>query len=445
MSIGDRQTSRHLRRDILSAYIVTASRIGSWVILSALIMRWVGPEAFALLALVRATLGVLNYAAVGLSPALIHALAQALSRRDNPSARADESLPILYGSGAALAWVAGSLAGAGLLGFLSIFSSALGGVGSATFTLILLLGLGVVIRLFSDAMGAILQTHGRITHDNAILSGAEIIWAVVAAAALVAWRSADWATSVGGAYVLASAGMLVARVILARQAAPRWSRPSAAVCRRLLLFGTLVMLTQLADYLYAPTDFLLIRFLIDPLAVADYAPAVQIDSGLLLLAAALGSVLLPVSALAHSHGKHESLRRYYVRGTVLIALLLSGVSVLVYLLGPQILRLWLGRWMPVTVGLLPLVLVNTIVGGSGMVGRAVLIGMGRIGPYTASVLIAAAINVLLSLLFIRAGWGLNGVILGTVIATLGRCAVWMPWYVLRALRASTPTSGGRGN
>jgi len=31
-------------------------------------------------------------------------------------------------------------------------------------------------------------------------------------------------------------------------------------------------------------------------------------------------------------------------------------------------------------------------------------------------------------------WGLRGIVLGTIVAVMGRCALWMPWYVMRTLR-----------
>jgi multidrug resistance protein, MATE family len=43
-------------------------------------------------------------------------------------------------------------------------------------------------------------------------------------------------------------------------------------------------------------------------------------------------------------------------------------------------------------------------------------------------------NVALALLFVLGfGWGLRGIVLATIVAVVARCAVWMPWYVLRSL------------
>jgi len=51
------------------------------------------------------------------------------------------------------------------------------------------------------------------------------------------------------------------------------------------------------------------------------------------------------------------------------------------------------------------------------------------------VLIAGAVNVIASICFVRyLDLGLRGIVLGTIVAVVGRCAIWMPWYVLRTLR-----------
>src|SRR5438270_5182884 len=68
-----------MRRDILSAYLASGARVMSWVIVSALVYRR-STAAFAMLALVRGTLGILNYFSLGLLPALVRAFAVAGQR-----------------------------------------------------------------------------------------------------------------------------------------------------------------------------------------------------------------------------------------------------------------------------------------------------------------------------------------------------------------------------
>ena len=70
-----------------------------------------------------------------------------------------------------------------------------------------------------------------------------------------------------------------------------------------------------------------------------------------------------------------------------------------------------------------------------MVGRSILLGMGKVAPFATAVLIAGVSNVLLSWLFVaRFHLGLRGIILGTIAAVVGRSVIWMPWYVMRTLK-----------
>ena len=73
--------------------------------------------------------------------------------------------------------------------------------------------------------------------------------------------------------------------------------------------------------------------------------------------------------------------------------------------------------------------------GSALACRQILLAMGKFKPFTASVLIAGATNVIASYCFVKFfHWGLRGIVLGTIVAVVGRCALWMPWYVMRVLR-----------
>ncbi|HEV8604773.1 MAG TPA: MATE family efflux transporter, partial [Tepidisphaeraceae bacterium] len=199
--------------------------------------------------------------------------------------------------------------------------------------------------------------------------------------------------------------------------------------------GALVTLAQLGDYLYAPTDYILINKFLGNIDVAAYAPAVQIDAALLVLVSGMAAVLFPRSALAHAAGDAGAVRRYYVRGTLASAGILVVAGLSVWVLSPVIFRLWLGTPLMDTRIILPLVLIHTVIGGSSMVGRSILLGTGKFKPFAISVLIAGVTNVVLSYIFVKHfRWGLKGIIYGTIIAVVARCLLWMPWYVMRSLK-----------
>ena len=82
-------------------------------------------------------------------------------------------------------------------------------------------------------------------------------------------------------------------------------------------------------------------------------------------------------------------------------------------------------------------LLNTVVGGSSAVGRSILLAVGKAKPFTIAALTSGVTNVACSYIFVRyLHLGLKGIVLGTVVAVVGRCVIWMPWYVLRTIRAA---------
>ena len=466
-----------MRRDILSAYAASISRVMSWVIVSAIVYRR-SPEAFAMLALVRGTIGILNYVALGLLPAMIRTLAArpktAIASGPvapipvNPIEEPiqleyftsrnivyeDDADPVepndhdqkTYSTGVAIASIS-ALIGVVATGIAAAYATKFYSIpvdlsSDDVQILIIGMGLGIALRWFTEPSAALLQTNHRIAMDNMILIATEFVWVLlvvikfqtppVPAYPRGPYDELSW---IGAAYLAAGLVTLMGRSVAPSVLKIRyWALPDASLFRPLLATGLLITLAQLADYLYSPTDYLLINHLLAPLDLTHYAPAVQIDSGLLLLVTALGSVLLPKTALAHAAGDRAIVRTYYLRGTVASAVTLLTASLVIYFASPFIFRVWFGNAMPGTVAILPLVLLNTVIGGSSAVGRAILIGIGKTKPFAVSVLMAGVTNVIFSVIFVKYfQMGLKGIILGTVVAVVVRCGIWMPWYVLREL------------
>lgn len=451
-----------MRRDLISAYAAVAARYLSWLLITAFVYRRDGVGAFALLSLVRATLGLLNYATVGLAPAMVHYLPKAQRRPlalameeaapvDLPDAapgRETWSMQTLYCNGVALAWIAGIVSAILVVVYEHWFYRTHHPSGDSTIAsmggFIGLMGIGMVLRLMSDPSGALLQIRGRIAFDNMLIAGSELLWCFLAIGGRPDLNGVGLAFALSGVALVVNRGWAAYRLIGIAIPLARELRP--AVMRLLLTFGVMVTIAQVADFLYAPTDFILIDRLLSRIDVATYSPAVHIDAGLLLLVSALAAVILPKAAIAHAADDAATLRRYYLRGTVASALLLIIAAAIVWAASPLIFRIWLGNSMPATRSILPLVLLNTVLGGSAMVGRSILLAVGRVKPFTAAALIAGATNVLCSYGFVRfLHLGLRGIVLGTVVAVIGRCAIWMPWYVLKILRETAvarPTSPG---
>ncbi len=444
-----------MRRDLASAYLAGGMRLGGWVVISAIVYRRLGAEAFALLALIRATTGLLNYLGLGLPQALVHYLPKIIplaEREEPPTAGRALDYERLWRPSPQITHYATVLA-------IFVFISLIGSLGVAfyglafnelhvvppafrdqTFWLVCLMGVGLLVRLLGENGGAVLQTHGLIWLDNLLLASNELLWVILSGILLLFWGSREnGLLLIGIAYFLSNVVVGTARDELARRRL-QWRRSvrlkiNLPILSKLLAFGGMVVLAQLADYLYAPTDYILINRLLHPADLANYVPAIQIDAGLMLLVTALGAVLLPKSALAHAAGDVKSLKRYYRRGTLGSLALLIPAAAVIWTVSPWIFRLWLGNPMPGTQVILPLVLVHSILGGSSAAGRGLLIGMGQVRAFSVAVLVSGVVNVALSFILVRyAGMGLEGIVVATIVAVVLRCALWMPWYVLRTLR-----------
>ena len=454
-------TASTLRRDIISAYVVTLTRVFAWIVVTAIVYRVAGKTAFALLGLVQSTVGILEYAAIGLSPAIIRMTAEAM--HSTGDLLHDTSLPhddhllrairtpavqAVYASGFAMAMLTSLCGAIFLVIFLASFRSSHTNVesGGVAVELMFLVGMGTLFRMASDAPGAALQTCGKIFVDNLLLTLHEVVW-TAGTAFDIRVLHLPWQRATGFALVAGSILLLTLRSVFSHRYGSGvferwWTRVKANLAWRLLTFGGMVVAAQMADYLYAPTNNILITRLIGWQTVGDYTPAVQIDGGMLLLVSALASVLLPRTALAHAAGNIATVRRYYVRGTLATAVLLLVAAPIMWLAAPFLFTQWLGGPLPATCAILPFVLVHTVIGGTSAVGRSILLAIGKVRVFTASVLVGGIANVILSYCFVRYGkLGLPGIVFGTIVAVTGRCAIWLPWYTLRVLRRESVSQG----
>ncbi|HZK81057.1 MAG TPA: hypothetical protein VFC46_08325 [Humisphaera sp.] len=274
-----------MRRDVTSAYVAAGGRVGAWAIVSAIVYRLAGPDHFGTLALIRGAVGILNYTSVGLAPALIRSFAQ-IGRRAarnveenmtvppapspaegreipaNPPARAPAALKIsslntdparmthvysnereapsaersIYSTGIAVAAVSAT-AGLALASIYALAFDRLHVVPAALLQqapwAVVLIGIGTLLRLFSDVSGALLQTRGRIALDNYLLAASDASWAVMT---ILLFR---WPGLLTASFTFAAAGisLVIARGIAVRQLDATPFPPRFALVRSAIFFA----------------------------------------------------------------------------------------------------------------------------------------------------------------------------------------------------------------
>lgn len=467
-----------LPAQLVGAYAASFAKVLAWVVAAAAAYRLCGPGPFAFLMLLRGTLVLFNYTAFGLGPAVSHFVARAQSRPmgtleavsgESPPTNTDESRTLDYlpelrirqfmvppGETALSVITHAVVAAIGLvcigLLLLSLYASHVSeihrvpiSVVNQDIQIVWLLGLGVIARAVGDVAGGASQVQGRLVTDQILAAIADLIWA--GACLSLFWSSEVRLTDIGEWYlatgILACSlrWTLVGVLNQLRLAGPGETAVRHPVglsfLRRLLAFGGLVTLASLGDFLYAPIDYVILNGLVDPLAVAVYAPAVQIDAAVILLVTALAAVILPRAAIKHAADDREGLWREYVGASLAAAGIAIAAGIFFWLASPWIFRLWLGDQLPQTQAILPWVLVHTAIGASAGVGRSTLLAIGKPGVYATSVLLGGLLNIALSLAFVWMGLGLFGVILGTILSVAIRCLGWMPLYVRYTLRRHT--------
>lgn len=435
-----------MRIDLTAAFAASGAKALAYAVISSLLLAGGSHAAdFAMFTLIRSTLGLLNYATLGIAPALIRQLSRSIAIRSHAQALpAGESESIsperLYAS----AMYPALMIGAAALVLLAIYSSAFDTVHNVPESLLayapwsaLCVGLAMLFRLLSDIPGGWLQASHKITLDNMLLMSADLLWPVLTWLLLRLTPTPLLAASL--AFCICYFFLAISRLVAAGiHGAPIRSSPSLIdrpTAHHLLAFGLLLTLSQLSDFLYAPTDFLLVNWFLTPEHLTDYSVAVQLDAGLLLLTSAVATVLYPRASRAVAVHDVATLRKYYRRGTLLTTILLIVAAVCLVLVSKPLLLVWLKTDRPGARAVLPLLLMHTIIGGSTAPARAILFAAGKARVFAISAVAAGVLNVAISTtLLIYTDLELVGVIIGTVVAVFFRCVIFIPWYTMRVLR-----------
>lgn len=273
------------------------------------------------------------------------------------------------------------------------------------------------------------ETPAFVTERFYVIELGNLVCSVVAAGAVVLVFEL-WQPSIV-VWVLLSNGLLVlwrflVMMPLARRMLPSfrlgWSliRSSAQV-RELMAFGGLNFLGGVGYLLYYASDSIIISNLseLGPDMIVFYNVAQRWDPQIRMLVMAFVGTTLPMMTSLVSLQQTDRLQSVFLRGTRYALLIGSFPALLLVFLARPFLLHWVGEdFARISAPVLQLLMVQFLLCLPERMAYNVNIAYGRMAGPVRIALAGGVLNIVVSILLVKAGWGLLGVALGSALALL---------------------------
>lgn len=213
--------------------------------------------------------------------------------------------------------------------------------------------------------------------------------------------------------------------------------PSSRCCSREVAkdvggLGIMFFVAQIATLVLFTTDNLIVSNLFGPEQVTVYATANKVFTVLPSLFAALVVPLWSKTTVDYARGDIVEIRVSLSKMHRLFAVATTGVIIMVVAFKPMV-RLWLGRDLGFENSLVVLMGVYAVVYMWNAIYSQIINGLALVGFIAAIACVQLVVNIPLSIFLASScGLGVNGVLLGTIIAMLIH-SVTYPFYCKRAL------------
>jgi O-antigen/teichoic acid export membrane protein len=194
-----------------------------------------------------------------------------------------------------------------------------------------------------------------------------------------------------------------------------WSLANLPMFRKMFGFGAKVQVSALATLFHFQLDKFLLASFLNLAYVSFYSIASNLVAKTRLLPLMVVSALFPVASELHAKDDRKGLRELYTRAfkyTILIAL---PTSLLLMLMARPFIALWIGPGYELSGTTLQLLVVAYCANTLTAPGFLILNGMGRTDVGMKSSILAAALNLVLSVTFVIK-FGYFGLVMGTVIS-----------------------------
>jgi O-antigen/teichoic acid export membrane protein len=183
------------------------------------------------------------------------------------------------------------------------------------------------------------------------------------------------------------------------------------------------------------TDSILLGFLIGPAAAGVFAPAAQMMLYLRLGCDAVGAPLMPAISALESQGRHELIRRAYLRVSALMAFVSVFLCAGVVMYAHPFVRLWLAPEFAASGSSMVVLAAGSAIYLPHIIGNSLLFGIGKHRYLLGVLAVEGALKLILSFILIPK-YGIIGMALATSVPQVVIYTTLFPWVIGRALSVS---------
>lgn len=409
-------------RNTLANGIGTVTTVLVALVLTPFLINGLGIEAFGIWALALSLSVLGGYASMadlGIETSAARYVAEARSDGDVKALRETASTAMAFFGVAALIVAPPLAALAFPLADLFRVPDHLHGAAVACFALI---AAQLVIELPARAFFAIVE--GAQRYD--IYQLIEILRAISQASLFVVVLVADLGVAgLGGAMPISSVIVLLAGWVAVRRTVPEARISPRYVSRErfrtLFSFGSQYFLVRFMGTLYRHMDKAIIGIALGLRFVTLYEVANRIHQAASMVQSIAASSLLPTTA--YLRRQKDVLRDLYLRGTKYAVAISMPVVIAGFIFAGPLIQTWIGESVTNAAGSARLFLTFVAFVSVHAVGSAMIVALGQMRFVISVTAIFLAINLGVSVALVEPV-GVNGVILGTVIA---QAVIWLPY------------------
>ncbi|MGD0921704.1 MAG: polysaccharide biosynthesis C-terminal domain-containing protein [Terriglobia bacterium] len=215
--------------------------------------------------------------------------------------------------------------------------------------------------------------------------------------------------------------------------APTWRSTGQNIVRPVFFHSLYAFLNSVGYRIIYNVDTIVIAAFLPIQNVALYVIGFKLIAYLRDMANAATQIVAPLTSATEGSGHTSELSSLFLRGTKYVLLVAYPINVAFLVVGPDFIRLWMGREYGATSGTVLIILAaGQFVCFTQYVGGHMLYGLSKHGSLVRFTSSEAVLNLALSLALVRQ-FGIYGVALGTTVAAIAVGVLFYPRAFFRNL------------